>query len=81
MITNKKDYEQITKHRSNNPRTLKKEQDEEQRTKHILLKRYNDNFEHRKQEQRASTNNTRTHNKKQAKHNEQCQAYESLQSQ
>jgi hypothetical protein len=35
------------------PRTLKKEQDEEQRTKHILLKRYNDNFEHRKQEQRT----------------------------
>jgi hypothetical protein len=36
-----------------------------------ILNTENKNNEH--------TNNTRTNNKKQAKHNEQCQAYESLQ--
>ena len=58
---------------------MKKEQDEEHRTKRILLNKYKDTFEQRKQEQRASTHNTRTHNKKQAKHKEQCQDYESIQ--
>ena len=43
---------------------MKKEQDEEHRTKRILLNKYKDNFEQRKQEQRARTHYTRTNNKK-----------------